>query len=240
MTGRPDQSDAARAVAEAASSASDEALLAQFVRERSECAFAALVRRHGPLVLGVCRRVLADVHDADDAFQSTFLVLALRAADIRRRDALGAWLYGVAFRTARRLAARRRRQVVLSLPVDLPSKADPLADVAARHDRHVLDEELNRLPPKHRDVLVLHYLLGKPQQAVARELGESVAAVDGRIKRARRRLRVRLAARGVTAGTLAALALLKASGEAVWPSLVAATARTGAGVAGGGASFEPG
>jgi RNA polymerase sigma factor (sigma-70 family) len=202
---------------------SDESLLAQFVRRRDERAFLLLVERHGPLVMGVCRRVLADVHDADDAFQATFLVLACRAARIRRRASLSAWLYGVAFRTARRLVARRKKYTTVSLPEELARESDPLAELAIRHDAKVLDEELNRLPAKYRDPLVMHYLLGMPQRDVARELGETTTAIDGRMKRARRRLRIRLAARGVTVTGLSLAAVLESSRAAVAPALIEST-----------------
>jgi RNA polymerase sigma factor (sigma-70 family) len=211
---------------------SDEALVARFVRLQDEEAFAELVERHGPLVMSVCRRVLCDPHDADDAFQATFLVLAARPGGIRRPQALAAWLYGVAFRIARRLAIRRRRRGMASLTDELPVDADPLQELTARHDRHVIDEELNRLPARLRDPLVLYYLEGKSQKAVAEALGVTVSAVDGRMKRGRRRLRMRLVARGVSLGVLTAIALARTA-ESAAPQLVVATVQAGLAQAGG-------
>src|SRR5437016_1847548 len=108
----------------------DAALLSRFAARRDEDAFAALVARHGPMVLGVCRRVLGDAHAAEDAFQAVFLVLARKAAAISRPDALAAWLYGVARRVARKARTHSRRRGV-ALPVPLPASpcADPLAEL---------------------------------------------------------------------------------------------------------------
>ncbi|MEQ8787135.1 MAG: sigma-70 family RNA polymerase sigma factor [Pirellulaceae bacterium] len=213
--------------------ASDEALVARLMRRRDEEAFAALVARHGPLVLSVCRRVLLDVNDADDAFQATFLVLATRPGAIRRPQALAAWLYGVAFRTARRLATKRRRTAMESLTDDVPIDADPLTELTARHDRHVIDEELNRLPARYRDPLVLHYLEGKSHKAVAESLGETAAAIDGRLKRGRRRLRMRLAARGISVGGVLTAIVWAPSAETVVVELAAKTVNAGLAQAGG-------
>jgi RNA polymerase sigma factor (sigma-70 family) len=121
----------------------DTDLLARFARDRDEAAFAELVRRHGPMVLGVCRRVLGCPHDADDAFQAAFLVLAQRAGGLRLRGSVGDWMHGVARRTAaaaKRAAAQRRVREVGHLP-PLQEPADDLAELRA-----VLDEELARLP----------------------------------------------------------------------------------------------
>src|SRR5262245_10418602 len=123
----------------------DGQLLRQFLA-RDQAAFAALVRRHGPLVFGVCRRLLADGPDAEDAFQATFLVLARRAATLTRPRPLGPWLYGVALRTARALRRRRRRE--RPLPADLPARsvAPPDGDLRER-----LDAALRALPGKYRE-----------------------------------------------------------------------------------------
>src|SRR5262249_24518148 len=134
---------------------SDAHLLDSFVIRRDEAAFEALVRRHGPMVLGVCRRILSDAHDAEDAFQAAFLVLVRKAASIQPRNLVGNWLYGVAYRTAleaRGILTRRRtkeRQVAeMPEPLTTPSEAEPDAWV-------VLDEELNRLPDKYRAPVVV-------------------------------------------------------------------------------------
>jgi RNA polymerase sigma factor (sigma-70 family) len=182
----------------------DAQLLEQFVARRDEAAFAALLRRHGPLVLGVCRQVLRHAHDAEDAFQATFLVLARKAATISRREALAAWLHRVALnvaRTARTAAARRRsheRQAALM------SRATPPED-GGPDWQPLLHEEVNRLPDKYRLPVVLCYLDGKTHEEAAGELGWPPGSVKGRLARARDLLRARLARRGLalTAAVLA-------------------------------------
>jgi RNA polymerase sigma factor (sigma-70 family) len=171
----------------------DNDLLARFARDRDEAAFAELVRRHGPMVLAVCRRVLGCPHDADDAFQAAFLVLARRAGTLRLRGSVGDWMHGVAHRTAsaaRRAAARRRvREAVHAPPPQTP--ADDLAELRA-----VLDEEVARLPEKYRAVLVLADLQQKDRRQVATELGVAEGTVASRQSRARSLLAGRLSRRG--------------------------------------------
>src|SRR4051794_21714745 len=147
----------------------DAQLLECFLTARDEAAFAALVRRHGPMVLGVCRRVLRHDHDAEDAFQAAFLVLARRAATIRQRELLGNWLYGVAYRAALEVRARRRPRERQVSDMPEPRVADG-ADVGAEL-RPVLDEELNRLPEKFRVAVVLCDLEGRTRREAARQLG---------------------------------------------------------------------
>ena len=175
-------------------------LLDRFVTDRDEAAFAALVARHGPMVLGVCRRALRDGHDVEDAFQATFLVLARRAGSIRDGDRVGPWLHGVAHRVAVRaradVARRRARE-----PVGAdPDRAEAPPSGGAPPDlRAVLDEELARLPESLRAPLVLCYLEGLTHEEAAGRLRWPVGTVRSRMARARDLLRGRLARRGLAA-----------------------------------------
>src|SRR5262245_38504777 len=217
----------------------DGQLLARFAATRDEAAFEALLRRHGPLVLGVCRRVLRHAHDAEDAFQATFLVLARKAASIAKRDSVGSWLYGVAFRIAckaRAAAARRRaRQQPLC---DLPA-AEPAPALVWQDLRLVLDEEVNRLPEPYREPFVLCCLEGKTLTEAARQLGWPLGTVATRLARARARLRGRLVGRGLalSAGLLTTLLCRKAA-AALPPALVQPTAQAACGFAAGKAVFS--
>jgi RNA polymerase sigma factor (sigma-70 family) len=179
-------------------------LLHCFAAEADEAAFAELVRRHGPMVLGVCRRLLGVDADADDAFQAVFLVLVLRARSIRKGDSVGSWLYGVASRVARRARADARRR--LAAHRRLPVRAEGIAEAPAGAEAlPVLDEELGRLPDKYRAPLVLCYLQGKTHEQAARELGWPAGSMSRRVSRARDLLRRRLVRRGVTLSAGAAL-----------------------------------
>jgi RNA polymerase sigma factor (sigma-70 family) len=174
---------------------SDRQLLERFTRRQDEAAFAALVQRHGPLVLGVCRRILQHAQDAEDAFQATFLVLVRRADAIAKPDSLANWLYGVAYRTAhkaRTSAARRRTYERQAVPMGV---ADPLPEALWRELRAVLDEELYHLPDKYREPLVLCYLQGKTNEEAARALGWPVGSMSARLARGREMLRDRLTSR---------------------------------------------
>jgi RNA polymerase sigma factor (sigma-70 family) len=196
----------------------DDELLERFVRRRDEEAFAALVQRHGPMVQGVCRRLLKDAHDAEDACQAAFLVLARRAGSIRKRESVGSWLYGVAYRAAanlRRQVARRRGREVPA--VDL---AQPPAEVGWREVRAVLDEELQRLPERFRAPLLLCCLEGRTRDEAAQELGWSVGTLRGRLERGRELLRARLKRRGV--GLSSALLALLLTGRAATAAVPAA------------------
>jgi RNA polymerase sigma factor (sigma-70 family) len=207
----------------------DGTLLEQFTRRQEEAAFAALVERHGPLVLGVCRRVLGNAHDAEDAFQATFLALARRAASVRGRASLGGWLYRVAYRTALRARSRAAARATREQKAGSRPTADPLAEVTGRELLTVLDEELQRLPEEYRTPLVLCYLREKTGEEAARELGWPLRTLQRRLEEGRKRLRSRLARRGLTL----AAALLGAGvsrGEAGVPRpLVGATVRAALG-----------
>ena len=214
---------------------SDSQLLERFVSSGDAAAFAGLVRRHGPLVLGVCRRLLRDPHEAEDAFQATFLVLARKARSIRVEDSLSPWLYGVTYRIALRArshAARRARRAsgVVAEHVAAPSVGDPdLFDL-----RPVLHEELGRLPETYRAPLVLCYLEGLSTEAAADRLGCPRGTVLSRLSRARERLRERLTRRGVALPSSLAAGALAAEGASasVPAALLSQTVRAGLAFAG--------
>jgi RNA polymerase sigma factor (sigma-70 family) len=216
--------------------ANDAGLLARFASNRDEAAFAVLVRRHGPVVLGVCRRVLGNRHDAEDAFQATFLILARRAGSLHRPGALGAWLHGVAYRTAAKAradAARRRARERGAR--GLSPAGDPAGDAERRDLRALLDDEVRRLPDRYRVPFVLTYLEGKTDAEVARLLGCSRGTVATRLARARERLRRRLTQRGVglSAGLAALLLTDTVRGAGLPVALADSTARAAARFAAG-------
>jgi RNA polymerase sigma factor (sigma-70 family) len=165
----------------------------------AELALAALIERHGPMVLGVCRGILADPHDAEDAFQATFLVLLKKAPGLWVRDSLGAWLYQVAHRTAscaRSAAARRRKHERRSAEMTSPRSVDHEAGTDRERDR-VLHEEINRLPDRYRLPIVLCDLEGHTCEAAARSMGCPVGTLKSWRSRGRDRLRSRLVRRGL-------------------------------------------
>ncbi len=179
-------------------------------------AFEAIVSRHGSMVLGVCRRVLRDEHAALDAFQATFLTLALKAAAIRNRDSLGPWLHGVAARISQRARNMSRRRTAHAIERALPrvwSSAE--SDLDAAELRAVLDEEINRLPDAYRVAVVLCYFEGKTQEDAARELGWTKGTVSGRLARAKDLLRARLERRGF-APSPGLMAMLLAPSVSSW------------------------
>src|SRR5439155_17989726 len=169
----------------AAASVNDRQLLERFVHERDEAAFELLVRRHEGLVLGVCRRVLRDSHGAEDAFQATFLALVRRAGSVGRGGSVAGWLYRVAYHTAVRAgrsAARRPQCERQGVDVSWASAAhDPAGEAAGRELGPLLDAELNRLPAKYRDPVVLRYLEGKTYDEAARQLGCPKGTVSTRL-----------------------------------------------------------
>ncbi|HEY8505276.1 MAG TPA: sigma-70 family RNA polymerase sigma factor, partial [Gemmataceae bacterium] len=187
---------------------SDAELLQRFLDRRDEGAFAGLMERHGPMVLGVCRRLLPSHHDAEDAFQATFLVLSQRAASVRRRPSLAAWLHGVARRTAlcaRRAALRRRRHEGQATS---PAPSSPAAELTWREVCEVLEGEIARLPEKYREVFLLCCREGRSRAEAAGLLGLKEGTIASRLDTARKRLRDRLARRGISLGTaLSATAL---------------------------------
>jgi RNA polymerase sigma-70 factor (ECF subfamily) len=217
---------------------SDGELLERFLATREEAAFALLVQRHGPMVLSVCRQLLGDLHDAEDAFQATFLVLIRRAGSIRKRGSLASWLYGVARRIAgkaRAQAERRRAHEVKAAP---PPVTEPDSAMAQQELRAVIEEEVDRLAEKYRAPVVLCWLQGKTQEQAARELGCPKTTLASRLEKAREGLRLRLIRRGITLPAAAVSAALAERAPAALPAplllttiraaALAATSRTAA------------
>ncbi|MFI5457513.1 MAG: sigma-70 family RNA polymerase sigma factor [Isosphaerales bacterium] len=189
----------------------------------AEPAFASLVERHGPMVLRVCRTVLRDAHEAEDAFQATFLILALKAGSIRGRDSLSSWLYSVAYNvaaTARSSAGRRRAHELKAGQTRLLAFTEDARDDLGP----VIHEELDRIPERYRAVLVLCCLEGLTQHQAAQQLGWPLGTVQSRLARGRKRLRARLARRGLAPS--AAVLVLPLSSEAAQAALPAALANS--------------
>jgi RNA polymerase sigma factor (sigma-70 family) len=212
----------------------DGQLLARFVTTNDEASFATLLRRHGAMVLGVCRRVLRDFHDAEDAFQATFLVLARKAASVVKRESVGSWLYAVAYNTALEAAnANSRRRTRERQMKDTPQAAVVPADVPDW--RPVLDRELNHLPEKYRAAVVHCDLEGLTRTEAARVLRVPEGTLSSRLTRARNLLAKRLASRGVvlSAGLLTTLVLADAAAAQVPAALVGSTTKAAALVAAG-------
>src|SRR5438445_4622815 len=183
----------------------DGELLESFRTTRDEAAFETLLRRHGPMVLGVWRGTLRNAHDAEDAFQATFLVLVCKASSIRPRDRVGNWLYGVAYRTAlkaRTMNTRRRIKESGARDVARPEPTTAPEDEILKH----LDAEISRLPDKYRVPVVLCELEGKSRKEAARLLGLAEGTLSWRLAWARKTLARRLARRGLalSAGALTA------------------------------------
>ncbi len=217
----------------------DGELLDRFRSSRDDTAFGVLVHRHGPMVFGVCRRVLGDRHAAEDAYQATFIVLARKAGTVRPPGVLGAWLYGVAYRTALKARGReyRRRQVELEYAgkQDRTSDSSPSAEHADL--RRVIDEQLVALPEKYRLPLVMCAVQGLGKAEAAERLGLPEGTVSSRLARARDLLRDRLTRRGVVvpAGTLASLLLPRS----LWASVPRDLADIATDAAVGAAPIEP-
>src|SRR5262245_19154602 len=172
-----------------ADAASDRELLERFTRGRDEEAFAALLRRHGPMVWRVCRRFVPHFGDAEDAFQATFLLLARHAGSIRACESAAGWLYRVAGNSARKLRDSAARQTRLERLAPARASTAPLMDMSARELLDTLDQELNRLPDRYRAPLVLCYLEGLSREEVARQLGCPLGTVKGRLERGKELLR---------------------------------------------------
>jgi RNA polymerase sigma factor (sigma-70 family) len=192
---------------QAAGDATDLQLLERFVERRDADAFTELVQRHGPMVFGVCRRLLREAHDAEDAFQATFLVLARKAGAIRNGESLASFLHGVAGFVARKMRVEAARRLRRERRHPAPAAAEDADALTWGELRSVLDEELGRLPARLRVPLILCYLEGQTQDEAARRLGWGKSTLRRRLERGRQLLRDRLAGRGVTlsSGLLAPL-----------------------------------
>jgi RNA polymerase sigma factor (sigma-70 family) len=204
---------------------SDAELLQRFSSRRDEAAFTELVNRHGPMIQGVCRRILANSHEAEDVFQAVFLVLVQKSASIRRPELLANWLYGVACRIARKARIRAIRQEARERKAEKMPTHEQLLDLEWVELKKVLDEELSRLPEKYRAPLVLCYLRGQTNAEAAAQLGWPSGSISERLAQARETLRKRLNRRGMnlTAALLAVLLSEKAASAGVAPGLVSAT-----------------
>jgi RNA polymerase sigma factor (sigma-70 family) len=220
----------------AAEEPTDGELLDRFVTDRDESAFVELVNRHGPLVLGVCRRLLDNTEDVEDAFQATFMVLVRKADTIRKRESAASWLYGVALRVARRaratLTGRRQRERRAALPEAIVPPEQAWDDV-----RPVLDDAVNSLPEKYRVLVILCYLQGRTYDEAARLLDLAKGTVSTRLTHARELLRQRLTRRGLVLPVALLVTLLEhnaapAAMPPLLPPLAVEAGRSAAGMEG--------
>ena len=216
----------------------DEQLLERFIElsdESSQDAFAILVRRHGPMVFGVCRRILRDTHAAEDAFQATFLVLARKASSVIPREKVANWLYGVAYRTAHEARVRAARRRAREEKVARRLRVQTIDESAHNELLAILDDELSSLPARYRGPIVLCELEGLSRQEAAERLGVPEGTVSSRLARAKARLRDRLARRGLTnpAGAVSFVAIREASASVLSDSLIESTALVATRVAAG-------
>ena len=212
----------------------DRQLLEQFATRREEAAFETLVRRHASLVLGVCRRVLHNEHDAEDAFQATFLVLARKAQEVGRQGSVAGWLHRVAYHAAIKARARTANRERHERQVPPRQSADLLAEVTGRELLAVLDQELQQLSENSRTPLVLCYLQGHTCDDAARQLGWSVRTLKRRLEQGRHCLRARLARRGIALpAALLALGVTRGAKAGVPATLTAATVKAAVNAAAG-------
>jgi RNA polymerase sigma factor (sigma-70 family) len=220
---------------------SDEQLLDRFLAcrdETAEEAFTAIVQRHGPMVLGVCLRVLGDAHEAEDAFQATFLVLARKAASVIRRERVANWLYGVACRTAKQARGRAARRRAREEKVSKSRRVEPADESMPDDLRGIVDEELARLPARYRAPVVLCELEGLSRHEAARRLGIPEGTLSSRLARAKAQLRERLARRGLALSIVALSAALgrELSAATLSDVLIESTAQAAVCVAAGSAA----
>jgi RNA polymerase sigma factor (sigma-70 family) len=200
----------------------DGQLLTCYMERGDPAAFEGLLRRHGPMVLGVCRRILGDNHDAEDAFQAVFLVFVRKANSIAPREAVGGWLYGVAYRTALEARNKRGRRRAKEKQVGAMPHPTVEPDDTWQELKPLLDKELHRLPEKFRVPVVLCDLEGLPRRQVARQLGLPEGTLSSRLHTARRALAQRLSRYGfgLSAGALATALTRRASAAVPSPLLV--------------------
>ncbi len=205
----------------------DADLLDRFINRHDETAFAALLKRHGPMVLGVCRRILGNPQDAEDAFQATFLVLARRASSVKPRETVGNWLYGVAFRTALQARAKIQRRCAHEKQVHEMSEPEERQPSCCHDLLSLLDRELNRLPDKYRLPVVLCDLEGRSRKEVARQLAIPEGTLSSRLATAHKKLAWRLTRYGlsVSGASLVMLMAENAASASVPASLLVATTR---------------
>ncbi len=192
----------------------DGEILDRFVERRDEAAFELLLRRHGPMVLNVCRQALFDPHEVEDAFQATFLVLVCKASSIRVDGSLGPWLYRVASRTSARARANRRRRREREVSPEEHPEPSVIDDPDRAEIPRVVQEEMVRLPERLRAPLVLCYLEGMTHELAARELRCPVGTVRSRLARARALLQQRITRRGLGIPAAALAAMLESSSRA--------------------------
>jgi len=221
--------------AKATDNASDGELLERFVGRQEEAAFVALLIRHGPMVYSVCRRIGRNEHDAEDAFQATFLILARKARSIRKVESVASWLHAVAYRLALEAKGQdNRRQAREKQAADM-RKTSSVSDMAWQELQVTLDDALRQVPQTYRAPLLLCYLEGKTQEEAARQLGCPLGTVRSRLARGRARLKLLLERRGVrlSATALAAALAANEASAAVPALLFHATARAAFGYAAG-------
>jgi RNA polymerase sigma factor (sigma-70 family) len=214
----------------------DDQLLYNFLSGADEAAFAALVKRHGPMVFGVCQSVLGHAQDAEDAYQATFLMLARKGASIQKKRSVAAWLHSVAVRLARKHKATRQPLHPRASAPSLPPS--PVDELSWREVRQIVHEEIGRLPKSYQLPLILCYLEGQTQDEAARRLGWTAGTFKGRLDRGREALRRNLTRRGLASAAPLLAAVLSpttlsaglASATARAALLFAAGERAGAGI----------
>jgi RNA polymerase sigma factor (sigma-70 family) len=213
----------------------DGQLLERFLAMREEAAFEVLVRRHGPMVQGVCRRILCHVQDVEDAFQATFLVLIRKGPSLLPRHTLGNWLYGVAYHTALKARAAGWKRRTKERQAAAMSRSQAPAEEMENDLLPLLDRELERLPDKYREAVVLCELEGKTREEAARQLGVPTGTLSGRLTMARRMLAQRLRRRGValSGAALATVLAPDVASACVPPALLSSTLKAAAALATG-------